>query len=188
MDGSDKSKRYDPSGLHAVVTPLLSIMFYSFTCSSVFFFPPFKWRKGETSCNYSAALLDIRASVGRRKKNRRETEWHHFRLTFAILWDDIGRQLFGPSPGGHPLFLIVIFVVDSPGTLKSPQKQEPLQRGHHGFLEREKDRRGGWRPRRALAILIPSGGKKKQKKKHLCTLTAQALTSVWAQDSGIKHA
>lgn len=107
------------------------------------------------------------------------------RLTFAILWDDIGWQLFGPSPGGHLLFLIVIFVVDSPGTLKSPQKQEPLQRGHHGFLEREKDRRDGWRPQESPHNFNTFW---EEKTKHLRTLPAQALTSVWAQESGIKHA
>lgn len=69
MDGSDKSKRYDPSALHPVVMPLLRIMFYSFTCSSAVF-PPFTWWKGETTCNYSVALLDIRASVGRKKQER----------------------------------------------------------------------------------------------------------------------
>lgn len=57
-----------------------------------------------------------------------------FRLTFAILCNGIGGKLSVPLPD-PPLFVFFSKLL-CPKTLKSPQKQEPLQRWDHGFPER----------------------------------------------------
>lgn len=151
---------------------------------------PFMWWKGETTCNYSVALLDVRASVGRKKTKKKRRDrvtslqtyichfvgWYWTAAVWSFSW--WARSL----PHSH---------------LRSRQPRHlevPTEAGATAarapWLPWERKRQKRWMETQESPDNCNTfwGGGTKKNPKHLRTLTAQALTSVWAQDSGIKHA